>query len=366
MRDTQTAHAASADTTTNYSYPPVNATGTGQPHTLTSTTNQVLTWNSEGKLATLTEGTSTTGYLYDASSNLLTRTSPTETVLYLGGQELHYDPVAKKFSAQRYFAAGDGTALGTNTGLSWVIDDHHGTASMIVDAATQKATRRYTKPFGEDRGSAPAPWSDDRGFLGKPADASTGLTHIGAREYAPETGRFLSTDPVLAPSDHESLNGYAYANNTPVTTESWKEVSNGDGRGPFYPVGRIVAPGGRRIFACRSVICHGALSVFCALFDISNPHWRCLGVTRDVFGGESRHNGKGVTARPARTRFPLRPPTPSGCTGHDRAGRAAGAARSRRGLCVRGVLAGACRTPAVCRAPHRRGGVRGRPVHRDV
>ncbi|MFG2941350.1 RHS repeat-associated core domain-containing protein [Streptomyces sp. NPDC048282] len=78
-------------------------------------------------------------------------------------------------------------------------------------------TRRYTKPFGEARGSTLASWPDDKGFLGKPADAETGLTHIGAREYDPTIGRFLSADPVFAPDDHESLNGYAYANNTPVT-----------------------------------------------------------------------------------------------------------------------------------------------------
>ncbi|MFC7918373.1 RHS repeat-associated core domain-containing protein, partial [Streptomyces sp. NPDC057386] len=101
--------------------------------------------------------------------------------------------------------------------LSWMVDDHHGTASMTVDATTQAITRRYTKPFGETRGTAPQAWPDDKGFLGKPADIDTGLTHIGAREYDPATGRFLSVDPILAPEDHESLNGYAYANNTPVT-----------------------------------------------------------------------------------------------------------------------------------------------------
>ncbi|MGW0087327.1 family 78 glycoside hydrolase catalytic domain [Streptomyces sp. NPDC003393] len=70
----------------------------------------------------------------------------------------------------------------------------------------------------EDGSSVPPPpWPDDKGFLGKPADTDTGLTRIGAREYDPTTGRFLSVDPVLAPDDHESLNGYAYANNTPVT-----------------------------------------------------------------------------------------------------------------------------------------------------
>ncbi|WP_308377948.1 RHS repeat-associated core domain-containing protein [Streptomyces sp. ISL-98] len=242
LRATQTVHTTSDTTTTNYAYPPVNATGGGQPHTLTSTTAgtktssyeydelgrtierpgptaaQTLTYNAEGKLAKTTEGATTTDYLYDANGSVLIRRGTNNTVLYLpGGQELHYDAATKKFSGQRYYSAGDGTALRTNTGLNWVIDDHHGTASMTVDATTQKITRRYTKPFGENRGTNPIAWPDDKGFLGKPADTTTGLTHIGAREYDPAIGRFLTVDPILAPEDHESLNGYAYANNTPVT-----------------------------------------------------------------------------------------------------------------------------------------------------
>ncbi|WP_406458757.1 hypothetical protein OG782_00120 [Streptomyces sp. NBC_00876] len=243
LRDTQTEHKTTGDTKTGYGYPAVNASGTGQPHTLTSVTvnsgpakpltydeqgsttkrysptgiAQNLSWDIEGELAQLTEGAKTTDYLYDANGELLIRRGTAKTVLYLGGQELHYDTAAKKFTAQRYYPAGDTTAVRTETGLSWMVDDHHGTASMTVDATTQAITRRYTKPFGESRGTAPSTWPDDKGFLGNPADADTGLTHIGAREYDPASGRFLSVDPVLAPSDHESLNGYAYANNTPVT-----------------------------------------------------------------------------------------------------------------------------------------------------
>ncbi|MFH0180749.1 polymorphic toxin type 28 domain-containing protein [Streptomyces cacaoi] len=142
---------------------------------------------------------------------------PTSVHTASPSQELHYDTAADKFTAQRYYSAGDATAVRTETGLSWMVDDHHGTASMTVDATTQAVTRRYTKPFGESRGVTPSVWPDDKGFLGKPVDADTGLTHVGAREYDPVTGRFLSVDPVLAPDDHESLNGYAYANNTPVT-----------------------------------------------------------------------------------------------------------------------------------------------------
>ncbi|THA33092.1 hypothetical protein E6W17_32055 [Streptomyces sp. A1547] len=243
MRSTQTARTPGSSVGTTYSYPPVNAAGSGQPHTLkTATTGtqtdtlvydengnttsrrgpsgsaQTLQWDAENKLSSLTEGGKTTNYLYDADGALLTRSSPGESVLYLpAGQELHYNPTTKAFTGQRYYSAGGGTAVRTNTGLVWIANDHHGTASLVVDATTQAVTRRYTKPFGEARGTAPTSWPDDKGFLGKPTDTATGLTHVGAREYDPAVGRFLSVDPVLAPEDHESLNGYAYANNTPAT-----------------------------------------------------------------------------------------------------------------------------------------------------
>ncbi|MDQ1042011.1 RHS repeat domain-containing protein [Streptomyces sp. V4I2] len=243
LRDTQTEHKASGNTSTSYGYPAVNASGTGQPHTLTSYsvnggtakdlqyddqgnttkrygptgTAQSLTWNIEGELTNLTEGTKATDYLYDANGDLLIRRGSDQTALYLAGQELHYDTTAKKFTAQRYYPAGDATAVRTESGLTWMVDDHHGTASLAVDATTQAVSHRYTKPFGETRGATPSVWPDDKGFLGAPTDTATGLTHVGAREYDPATGRFLSVDPVLAPADHESLNGYAYANNTPVT-----------------------------------------------------------------------------------------------------------------------------------------------------
>jgi RHS repeat-associated protein len=67
-------------------------------------------------------------------------------------------------------------------------------------------------------------WRGERGFVDGTADASTGLTHLGAREYDPALGRFISVDPVLVPDEPQHLNAYAYANNSPVT------MSDPDGR----------------------------------------------------------------------------------------------------------------------------------------
>jgi RHS repeat-associated protein len=95
--------------------------------------------------------------------------------------------------------------------------DNHGTAGLAVDDETLNPVKRYSAPFGAPRGPQPAGWPDDKRFLGKPADPTTGLTHVGAHEYDPGLGRFLSVDPVLDPADPQSLNGYAYAGNNPAS-----------------------------------------------------------------------------------------------------------------------------------------------------
>ncbi|ALO12432.1 putative extracellular rhs repeat protein [Streptomyces venezuelae] len=43
------------------------------------------------------------------------------------------------------------------------------------------------------------------------------FTHLGAREYDQSTGCFLSADPILDLGDPLQINGYAYADNSPIT-----------------------------------------------------------------------------------------------------------------------------------------------------
>ncbi|MFB7454767.1 RHS repeat-associated core domain-containing protein [Streptomyces sp. NPDC056194] len=235
------------DETTRYTY---DATGntTARVETAGSTTTQSLTWSAEGKLTKLTEGTTTTDYLYDADGELLIRRASGttgETVLYLGATEIHLKGT-KKWANRYYTAAGTTIALRTTeTGaekLHFLAADHHGTGNLSITAdATQALTKRYTTPFGAARGTISGIWPDDKTFLGKPADTGTNLTHIGAREYDPTLGQFISVDPVLSVEQHQSLNGYAYANNAPVTFSDSTGLWIDDGTGHNEPGG---GPGG--------------------------------------------------------------------------------------------------------------------------
>ena len=152
-----------------------------------------------------------------ADGNRLLRKAPGATTLYLGSQELLLvsgSAVAR--GTRQYVLGGQTIAVRTAAGVSWQFGDHQGTQQVSIAVATLAVTQRRQTPFGEPRGAAPASWPDEKGFVGGTLDSS-GLTRICRREYDPAVGRFISVDPVMDTADPQQWNGYAYANNSPVT-----------------------------------------------------------------------------------------------------------------------------------------------------
>ncbi|PIB08088.1 hypothetical protein B1C81_16915 [Streptomyces sp. HG99] len=185
---------------------------------------QTLAWDAEGHLTKVTEpveggSSKVTEYLYDTDGNRLIGRTPTETTLYLGSTEITLPKGSTTPKATRYFDLGNGhQAVQDDDGtVSFTLADHHGTAQLAVDAATQQLTQRRSLPFGGTRGEEVADWPGTKGFVGGTDDTrSTGLTHLGAREYDPDTGRFLSVDPLLEIDKPQTLNGYTYAAQNPL------------------------------------------------------------------------------------------------------------------------------------------------------
>ncbi|MEU7826398.1 RHS repeat-associated core domain-containing protein [Catellatospora sp. NPDC049133] len=253
-RDIETIHSVTggADTVRDYTYP---AQGQGQPHVLTridqsgpggartydyaydvsgnttcrpngtgtnncgtsAAAHQALSWDAEGRLASSTPaGGQATTYVYDTEGNRIVRKEAGgATTIYLPGMELALNGTV--VSGTRYYAfAGKGIAVRTGSGVTFQAGDHHGTAAASVDAVTGSISWRRTTPYGATRGTPPAFWPDQKGFLGSTQDP-TGLTHIGAREYDPGLGRFVSVDPVFNGADPQSWNGYGYSNSNPTT-----------------------------------------------------------------------------------------------------------------------------------------------------
>lgn len=207
---------------TTYSY---YANGATQSRTLASGGEQKFVYTAQGRTASITTSAGPISYIYDADGRELVRNDPASTTLYLPGEELTRDTSSGAITGTRYYTHNGSTAAVrvALTGLSYLFSDPHGTTTTAMNVGSSNAIiRRHFDPYGNDllgaNGSTTtgAAWPDNHAFLNRPTDTTTGLDDLGAREYDPSTGRFLSVDPLLTPADPKSLNGYGYADNNAI------------------------------------------------------------------------------------------------------------------------------------------------------
>ncbi|GLI42076.1 type IV secretion protein Rhs [Glycomyces algeriensis] len=190
----------------------------------------LLDWTATGRLDTIKQGEdATTQFFDDAQGKRIARIDPNgDITAWVAGYELHYNATTGVKQATRYYTHG-GSAIAVRVGkgdIQFLSGDHHGTGQWIVNGNTLTTKVRRFDPFGNDR-SATAwverdgtygsdTWPDERGFIGGIDNKNLGLTTIGAREYDPIYGRFISVDPIADYADAQQLNGYAYALNNPL------------------------------------------------------------------------------------------------------------------------------------------------------
>jgi RHS repeat-associated protein len=211
------------------------ATGTS----LAAGQTQTFTYDAEGRTSSVVTGDGTspkqTSYVYDASGGLLIERDPGSTVLYLfgGSEQLTLNTASNAVGGQRYYANPDGTTIvRSSTGaLTYLPSNPQGTSQLSVDVSTLAVTRRTYDPYGAPRGTQPTTWADNHGYLGQPTDPVSGLDLLGARDYDPTLGRFLSVDPVFEAGDPNQMGGYAYAGDDPVngSDPSGLMLAGGDG-----------------------------------------------------------------------------------------------------------------------------------------
>lgn len=180
---------------------------------------QSIDWDATGKPAKIKTAEGDSTFLYGPDGSRMIRKDPKATTVYLPGMELSLAAGSSTVKATRYYShAGQTVAIRTSDNkLSFLSADHHGTGELAIDAATGAITRRRSDPYGVDRGKPIGAWPGEKGFVGGTNDESTGLTHIGARSYDPELGKFISVDPIIDHTSPQQINGYAYADNNPTT-----------------------------------------------------------------------------------------------------------------------------------------------------
>lgn len=198
-RLTETSHTTSGDTTRTYTVP-AGGQGVTRPHAVTAMTthtpdntnvvntydhdatgnttcrphstttgndcatradSQTLTWNPEGKLATVsTDDQTIETNIYDTTGTRLIRRDTTGTTLYLPGQEIRREGTTN--TGTRYYTFA-GTVCATRTGgssptdLTWLYTDHQGTQQIAVNAGTHAVTTRRQPRYLFDRPPAGDP-----------------------------------------------------------------------------------------------------------------------------------------------------------------------------------------------------------------
>ncbi len=98
--------------------------------------------------------------------------------------------------------------------LSYLHLDHLGVPVLATDTAGRPLWRAWHAPFGRLLHREGAGFELPLRLPGQTEDPATGLHYNDHRWYDPETGRYLSPDP-LGP--HGGSNPYAYAGNDPLT-----------------------------------------------------------------------------------------------------------------------------------------------------
>jgi RHS repeat-associated protein len=223
-----TTTAAGGSSTVSYGYDlmgntisrSTTTTGTAPPAGPNETFVYTPTGETQSVTTTVNGVARTSSYAYAADGSLLLQRDPGTTTLYLddGAEELVLNTGTNAVSGLRYYPSPDGTTVvRSSTGaITYELANSQATNLEAIDATSLVVTRRYFDPYGNVRGPS-ASWVDNRGFVGQPTDATTGLSLLGDREYDPVTGRFLQVDPVLETGDANQMGGYTYASDNPTT-----------------------------------------------------------------------------------------------------------------------------------------------------
>ena len=156
-------------------------------------------YDSSNRRLRKTIGATTTHYLYDLDSRLIAETLLDGTLLreyiYLDGE-----PVALR-------------EYKNNVGINYYfVNDHLGTPQQLLTATGTVVWQAAYLPFGKAQLQKETVKNNLR-FPDQYYDAETELHYNWNRFYDPETGRYISADPIGL---NGGMNLYAYVLNNPI------------------------------------------------------------------------------------------------------------------------------------------------------
>jgi len=175
----------------------------------------VFTYDSFNRLVGASVGSTTALYTYNHLDQRVTKTlnGHTRLLLYDQAGNLISEMDAATGTVLAEYIWLDDTPLGfVQSGQTYQVHvDHLGTPKALTDGGGQVVWKASYNPFGKASITSQGPTFNLR-FPGQYYDTETGLHYNWHRYYDPDTGRYITSDPIGLGG---GINTYAYALNNP-------------------------------------------------------------------------------------------------------------------------------------------------------
>lgn len=185
---------------------------------------QSLSYDLEDNVTSVTPTSgSVIKYAYDGLGNRLSKTVGSAATRYVNDFSGALSNVLVETNSlntiQKYYVYGlDLISQGgsTSTSQQYFIKDGLGNVRFTTDSSGNRIKSFSYDPFGNIRSQSTGNDTNYR-FSGEQSEQETGLYFLRARYYDPQTGRFISRDPIKGTMmDSRTQNPYIYTANNPI------------------------------------------------------------------------------------------------------------------------------------------------------
>ncbi len=218
---------------------------------MTGGNGRAIAYTSFNLPTSITKGSSTLTFAYDANHARIQQAGPDGVTVYLSPRwdsGTHYEKTTKSHGSVEHthyiYAGNTPVALYTvkNTSVTPVVrylhKDHLGSIDTITDETGQVVERLSYDAFGKRRNTNGTDGpitaqTTHHGYTGHEMHDEVGLTNMNGCFYDPSLARFTQADPYIQnPTNLQDLNRYSYVNNNPLKyadpsgyKKFWKNIS---------------------------------------------------------------------------------------------------------------------------------------------
>lgn len=185
---------------------------------------QIYTWTYKNELASVSAGTRSFNYVYDALGQRIKVSSGAKFTNY-PTKNYNVDDAGKII---KHIFAGD-TSLATvegsnaNAKIYTAHQNNLNSTNVVIDSTGKVMEVSDYKPFGElVVNEKTDTFTEQRKYIGQEYDVDTSLSYLNARYYDGGRGQFISQDPMFWALPQELLfdpqqqDSYSYARNNPI------------------------------------------------------------------------------------------------------------------------------------------------------